>query len=63
MKSRVVDIDVLTIIEGLNLLEAPASCERPFNGLLHALLILSREANEFDSHAHAVIAGCERLQA
>jgi hypothetical protein len=54
MKSRVVDINVFT--EGLNLLEAPVSCECPFNGLLHAYLILRREASEFDAHADAGIA-------
>ena len=56
MKSRVVDMTA-SISEGLNLLEAPATRERLFNSLLHASLILRREADEFDSHADAGIAG------
>ena len=35
--------DRLNIAEGLNLLDAPASCERFFDSLLHASLILRRE--------------------
>lgn len=42
-----------------NPLETPATRERSLNSLLHASLILRREANELDTHADAGIAGAD----